>query len=162
MGLEIVLWEGGRCGDKGLAHGVVLELVDGDQLQGKGYVVVTDNFYTSPALFRDLQQRGFGACGTTRRDRRGIPPTVRDAKLQRGEIISSRDNRRPLKAIMLSLIERYWPGVYERRKRGRRRLSKGRSLKGVSKPSSPLFGCVSESARVQETEYELEPATGHQ
>ena len=83
--------EGDR-GDKGLVHGVVLELVDDERLQDKGYVVVTDNFYSSPALFRDQQQRGFGACGTTRRDRRGIPLTVRDAKLQRGEIVSSRDD----------------------------------------------------------------------
>ena len=85
----------GKEGDrreKGLAHGVVMELVEDERLQGNGYVVVTDNFYSSPALFRELKQRGFGACGTTRRDRRGIPPTVRDAKLQRGDVISSRDD----------------------------------------------------------------------
>ena len=83
--------EGDR-GDKGLAHGVTMELVDDERLQGKGYVIVTDNFYSSPALFRELQQNGFGACGTTRRDRRGIPSSVRDAKLQRGETISSTDD----------------------------------------------------------------------
>ena len=83
--------EGDR-GDRGLAHGVVMELVEDERLQGKGYVVVTDNFYSSPALFRELKQRGFGACGTTWTDRRGIPPTVRDAKLQRGDVISSRDD----------------------------------------------------------------------
>ena len=83
--------EGDR-GDKGLAHRVVMELVEDERLQGKGYVVVTDNFYSSPALFRELKQRGFGACGTTRRDRRSIPQTARDAKLQRGDVISSRDD----------------------------------------------------------------------
>ena len=35
--------EGDR-GDKGLAHGVVLELVDDEQLQDKGYVVVQTTF----------------------------------------------------------------------------------------------------------------------
>ena len=34
--------------------------------------------------------------------------------------------------IMLSSIERYWLGVYESRKRGRRRLSKGRGLNSLS------------------------------
>ena len=91
-GWKLYTGKEGDRGDKGLAHGVVLELVDDERLQDKGYEVGTDNFYSSPALFRDLQQRGFGACGTTRRDRRGIPLTVRDAKLQRGEIVSSRDD----------------------------------------------------------------------
>ena len=53
----------------GLAHDVVMELVRDDRLEGKGYIVVTDNYYTSPALFRDLMERGFGAVGTARKDR---------------------------------------------------------------------------------------------
>ena len=76
----------------GLAHGVVLDLVDDARLQGKGYVVVTDNFYSSPALFRDLVARGFGACGTARKDRKGIPLSVRNAALRRGEVASSVDD----------------------------------------------------------------------
>ena len=83
--------EGGQV-EKGLAHRVVLELADDDRLQHKGHVIVTDNFYSSPALFRDLLSRGFGACGTARKDRRGIPPSVRTANLQRGEVVSSRDD----------------------------------------------------------------------
>ena len=60
--------------------------------QHKGHIIVTDNFYSSPALFRDLLSRGFGACGTARKDRRGIQPSVRTANLQRGEVVSSRDD----------------------------------------------------------------------
>ena len=78
--------------ETGLAHGVVLGLVDDARLQGKGYVVVTDNFYSSPALFRDLVARGFGACGTARKDRKGIPLLVRNATLHRGEVASSVDD----------------------------------------------------------------------
>ena len=46
-----------------------------------------------------------------------------------------------IKEIILSSIKRYWLGVYESRKRGRRRLSKGRSLNSLSKPGeiSPLW-----------------------
>ena len=46
-----------------LAHRVVLDLLDNDRLKNKGYHVYMDNFYTSPALFRDLRDRGFEACG---------------------------------------------------------------------------------------------------
>ena len=76
----------------GLANGVVLCLVDDAWLQGKGYVVVTDNFYYSPALFHDLVARGFGACGTARKDRKVIPLLVRNATLRRGEVASSVDD----------------------------------------------------------------------
>ena len=66
--------------------------MDDDRLLQKGYVVVTDNFYSSPALFRDLVQRGFGACGTAHKDRRGIPPAIWITNLQQGGVVSSRDD----------------------------------------------------------------------
>ena len=83
--------DGGRS-ETGLAHGVVLDLVDDERLQGKGYVVVTDNFYSSPGLFRDLVARGFGACGTVRRDRKGLPVEVTDTTLRKGAVTSSVDD----------------------------------------------------------------------
>ena len=69
------------CPERGLAHRVAMDLVDDRRLEGKGYVF-TDNFYTSPALFRDLAEKGFGACGTARKDRRGIPISGRDTRLK--------------------------------------------------------------------------------
>ena len=78
--------------EQGLAHRVVLQLLDDERLEGKGYVVFTDNIYSSPALFRELTTKGFGACGTARKDRRGIPHAVRDARLQKGQVVSSRDD----------------------------------------------------------------------
>ena len=85
----------GKEGDRvetGLAHRVALELVDDQRLQQKGYVVVMDNYHSSPALFCDLMVRGFGACGTARKDRRGIPSTIRATTLRRGKIASSTDD----------------------------------------------------------------------
>ena len=85
----------GKEGDQrgcGLADRVVLDLVDDVRLQGKGFVVVTDNFYSSPSLFRELRRRGYGACGTAHRNRKGLPPAIRDAPLRRGEVISSVDD----------------------------------------------------------------------
>ena len=83
--------EDGRM-EHGLAHRVVMQLVDDERLEGKGYVVFTDNFYTSPSLFQDLAEKGFGACGTARRDRRGIPVCIRNVKLTRGQVRSRRDD----------------------------------------------------------------------
>ena len=82
----------GNSVERGLTHKVVLQLVADDRLQHKGYVVVTDNFYSSPALFSDLVARGIGACGTARKNRRGIPPAVISAPLKKGEVASSRDD----------------------------------------------------------------------
>ena len=78
--------------ETGLAHHVVVDLVDDERLQGKGHVIVMDNFYSSPSLFHDLLSRGFHACGTVRKDRKGLPKDVCTATLQKGEIISSVDD----------------------------------------------------------------------
>ena len=78
--------------DLGLAHRVVLELLDDDRLKSKGYRVFTDNFYSSPALFRDLLEEGFEACGTLRSNRKGIPDDVKTAQLRKGETQFSKDD----------------------------------------------------------------------
>ena len=69
-----------------------MELVDDERLQGKGYLVFTDNFYSSPALFQALLQKGISACGTARRDRRGISVSVGKASLKKGEVVHSVDD----------------------------------------------------------------------
>lgn len=50
--------------EHGLAHRVVMDLVNDSRLEKKGYTVYVDNFYSSPALFKSLVEHGFGACGT--------------------------------------------------------------------------------------------------
>ena len=86
--------EGGAT-EHGLAHRVVMELVNDQRLEQKGYIVYTDHFYSSPALLKALTDSGFGACGTARKDRRGIPKSVSTANLQKGEIQSTRDDGIP-------------------------------------------------------------------
>ena len=58
------------------SHAVVMKLVE--KLEGRGHHVYTDNFYSSPALFVELRERGFGACGTVRTNRRGLPPEMKN------------------------------------------------------------------------------------
>ena len=70
----------------GATHAVVLKLLEG--LEGRGHHVYTDNYYSSPALFGDLQRLGFGACGTVRKNRRGLPDETTKAKLKKVEVVS--------------------------------------------------------------------------
>ena len=39
-----------------------------------------DNYYTSPSLFKEMVEKGFGACGTARVDRIGMPCEWKPAK----------------------------------------------------------------------------------
>ena len=78
---------------KGLSFDVVAGLVKKEYL-GTGYIVYTDNFYTSPLLYRHLRQQGFGACGTYRQGRVGVPTTMENSltrKSPRGTIRWIRD-----------------------------------------------------------------------
>ena len=68
--------------EKGLAHNVVVNLVSG--LEGKGYHIYTDNFYSSPDLFIELKMKGFEACSTVRINRLGIPKEFQQASVPIG------------------------------------------------------------------------------
>ena len=91
MGMAAVHREDGTAQHR-LAHRVVMQLTHDPRLEHKGYIVYTDNFYSSPALFRALTEKGFGACGTARKDRKGIPKLVTTSKLAKGEVHSSCDD----------------------------------------------------------------------
>ena len=68
-----------------MTHAVVLKLLEG--LENPGHHVNTDNYYSCPSLFQNLRRLGFGACGTVRTNRHGVPEEIK-AKLQKGEIVS--------------------------------------------------------------------------
>ena len=65
---------------------MVLKLLKG--LEGRGHDVYTDNYYSSPDLFGDLQHLGFGTCGTVSKNQRGGVPDEMKVKLKRGEVVS--------------------------------------------------------------------------
>ena len=58
----------------GLCSRVVLDLMSG--LEREGFDLYTDNYYTSPILYKSLYEKGINACGTMRPNRRGFPPEL--------------------------------------------------------------------------------------
>ncbi|KAK8769938.1 hypothetical protein V5799_013595 [Amblyomma americanum] len=67
--------------EMGYGASVVITLLD--KYLGKGHILWVDNWYTSPALFTYLFEKKTNACGTVRKNRKGIP---RDEKrLEEGE-----------------------------------------------------------------------------
>ena len=64
--------------EHGVAHDVVCSLTQ--PLFGKGHIAYMDNFFSSPALFQELEQCGTGACGTLRTNRQGVPDSIKKAK----------------------------------------------------------------------------------
>jgi hypothetical protein len=65
-------------GEPRLAHNVVLNMVEG--LDGKGHVVVMDNYFSSVGLFTEMATRGIYATGTMRSNRVGLPEEFKDMK----------------------------------------------------------------------------------
>ena len=57
------------------SHAVVLALVE--KLQGRRHHVYMDNFYSSPDLFTELREQGFGACGTVCINCCGLTPDIK-------------------------------------------------------------------------------------
>ena len=61
---------------------IVIGLLESTKLLDKGHHVYMDNYYTSPELFSELYYRQTYACGTVRNNRKGLPVTVKNAKLK--------------------------------------------------------------------------------
>ena len=67
----------------GLSSRIVIELTK--FLEKKGYVIFTENFYTSPQLTDYLFSRDTYLCGTVRTNWKGFPKPLLNLKLNKGE-----------------------------------------------------------------------------
>ena len=52
---------------------------------GKGHTIFMDSFFSSLKLFEELKQKGTGAVGTLHANRRGIPLSLKQARMKKGE-----------------------------------------------------------------------------
>ena len=64
--------------ERSITHCTVLKLLEG--YEHKQHDVYMDNYYTSPLLYKEMVQNGFGACGTARVDRKGMPREWKNGK----------------------------------------------------------------------------------
>lgn len=94
-----------------LGSNVVKRCLRNAQLDGKGYHVYTDNFFTSPELYEDLyHNHSTSACGTVRYNRRGLP---KDIMCKRPEGISERgDMKFRQKGCLVASVWRDKKNVY--------------------------------------------------
>ena len=69
------------------SESIVLQL--SADILDRGCIIYGDNYYSSIPLAKRLLQRKTYYCGTLRKNRKGIPNTIKSAKLKKGEIISA-------------------------------------------------------------------------
>ncbi|XP_046984410.1 piggyBac transposable element-derived protein 3-like [Schistocerca americana] len=69
--------------EKSLGERILRDMCKG--LEGKGYHVYFDNFFTSVSLLQKLKDDRLFACGTIRSHRKGLSTLKTDKELQRGE-----------------------------------------------------------------------------
>ena len=65
---------------RGATHRVVMDVIS--PILDRGHIFYMDNYFTSPALFKDMIDRQTGACGTLRVNRTGVPASVKTAKIR--------------------------------------------------------------------------------
>lgn len=72
-------------------------------MEGRGHVIVTDNYFTSIQLFEELRARGFWATGTCRKARKGFPVSLagfpKSALPPRGTLVTRMHRDRHVAAI---------------------------------------------------------------
>ena len=83
--------------EHGHSYDVVMKLLYEANLKNKGYHLVVDNFYTSPALAQHLQESKVMLTGSLRPNRKGVPVIIREAKPKVQDCIYAR--RGPVLAL---------------------------------------------------------------
>ena len=87
--MHVELYSGGDFairGPHGQGQAVVIHLMKSARLLGKGYHLITDNFYTKPRLAHTLFQQKTCLTGTVRSNSKGFPKDLAAAKLDVGEV----------------------------------------------------------------------------
>lgn len=64
-----------------MTYNVVMTLVH--EYLHKGHHIYMDNYFSSPKLFKKLEKKETGACGTLRINRKLVPDTISQAKMKK-------------------------------------------------------------------------------
>jgi hypothetical protein len=75
---------------------ITLSLMEG--LLREGRTLYVDNYYSSVAVSRLLLEKSTYVCGTLRKNRKGVPKSVTQAKLKRGEV-TGKENSEGIKVV---------------------------------------------------------------
>jgi len=76
--------QGTRVAEEGLGSRVVRDMTE--KIWNRNHHIYMDNYFSSPALFCDLLNKGTYCCGTVRMNRKGMPQAIKSCKLKnRGE-----------------------------------------------------------------------------
>ncbi|XP_069113477.1 piggyBac transposable element-derived protein 4-like [Argopecten irradians] len=82
--MELYTGHGGQNSQFGATYDLIMRLAD--PFLNKGYHLYMDNYFSSPQLFYSLFLNATLACGTLRKNRRGVPQDLKDRRLVRGEM----------------------------------------------------------------------------
>ncbi|KAL8623690.1 hypothetical protein ACOMHN_004755 [Nucella lapillus] len=77
-------------GPEGVTYHLVMRLLETCRFLNLGHHLGLDNFFTSPALFRDLYAQHTTATGTARSNRKGLPKACIKTKLRSQEVCERR------------------------------------------------------------------------
>ena len=97
--MYVELYSGGDFairGPHGQGQAVVIHLMKSARLLGKGYHLITDNFYTKPRLAHTLFKQKTCLTGTVRSSSKGFPKDLAAAKLDVGEVQYRRQGPLPI------------------------------------------------------------------
>lgn len=75
---------------EGMTYTLVMRLMEKSNLFHRGHHLGLDNFFTSPALLYDLYSQNTTATGTVRKNRKGLPKSVTNAKIQNKNVVERR------------------------------------------------------------------------
>ncbi|GFO32098.1 PiggyBac transposable element-derived protein 4 [Plakobranchus ocellatus] len=76
--------------EEGASYALVMRLLEASKIFHHGHHLGIDNYFTSPKLALDLYEAHITCMGTVRKNRKGLPSSVKDASLRNKEVCERR------------------------------------------------------------------------
>merc|ERR1712074_62189 len=82
------IYQGQMSRESSFNHSESIVLQLSSDILDRGCIIFGDNYYSSIPLAKQLLERKTYYCGTLRKNRKGTPNNIKNAKLKKGEVIS--------------------------------------------------------------------------